>query len=334
MRIFICNFNYFPRTGGHEVFAHNLANQLSKEHDITLVTRENTEDVKRSYNLEKLSYIDKKMKRRPSFAKSLKRFIEKNVDTEDMIIANDLFSLKGTEKHVKKIYIHHGFFHEHEPRKLVSLLFKPRERKEILSTSPRKIICVNENDVSSFPSSIFIPVGVDMRMFRRMKVKKEKEFIFLSPKNFYAICGVREIAKAFSTIENAKLIMAGEGPLENELRKNDSRIIFPGKINHWEMPKFYNKADCVVFNVKAGIQRTALLEALACGKPVIASRTPPFDGMVNESNGLIFEDDKNLAGAMNDIMNKKYNSMNIRDSVKDYDWSKIAKHYIDIIETL
>jgi glycosyltransferase involved in cell wall biosynthesis len=79
---------------------------------------------------------------------------------------------------------------------------------------------------------------------------------------------------------NARLLIIGDGPyrghLEETARKLNlqSKVIFTGALNPRELPKFYNLCDVFAFpSVLFETFPYVTLEAMACGKPVIASKT-------------------------------------------------------------
>ncbi len=114
--------------------------------------------------------------------------------------------------------------------------------------------------------------------------------------------GVEVLLKASSslysqlTTHNYKLVIAGEGdlrPLYQQLAHNlgiAEHVIFTGYVPEQEKPTYFNLADIVVL---PSIDRTeafgvVLLEAMACGKPVIASNLPGVRSVVkHQETGLL-----------------------------------------------
>jgi glycosyltransferase involved in cell wall biosynthesis len=322
MKIAVANFNYFPNARGHEIFAHNLANYLAKKHEVDFISS-GRENIQRQYNLITLPFLNISGFRRPSFSRHLKRFLSKH--NYDVVVANEFFSLLGCPKSQKTVYVHHGFFYEHDPRAGVRFLMKRIEEK-IIAKKPSKVIGVKEEgEISNF---VHLPVGVDTSLFRPMP-NKRNHYVFLSPKNFYDICGVEYIVKAFNLagLDDSMLLVIGEGRNEWKIKKaasNNPNIQFFKPIDYFKMPEIYNLADCVVFHALGGIQRTSLLEAVACGKPVIGTDIEPFSSMLDKKFIVRRKNIEELAEKIRKCAREKPKN-NI--DVSDYSWDKLGVQY-------
>jgi glycosyltransferase involved in cell wall biosynthesis len=103
--------------------------------------------------------------------------------------------------------------------------------------------------------------------------------------------GVRELLEAFgdvaTEVPDATLTFVGEGPLREELEQRAidrglaDRVEFTGRVPNDELPCVY--AESTVFALPStaeGFPRT-VLEALACGTPVVTSDLPQLEGVVN-----------------------------------------------------
>jgi glycosyltransferase involved in cell wall biosynthesis len=132
---------------------------------------------------------------------------------------------------------------------------------------------------------VFIPNGVDTQKFNpniNAEVVRDKYNV----NGHLLLCVTRlamgrfvedliPMAKAVSkAIPNVKIIIVGDGPLKHYLEKlRDQQrltenIIFVGRIDE-ELPYFYNAADlCFLPGTHNPIELT-MLEAWACGKPVV-----------------------------------------------------------------
>ena len=89
-------------------------------------------------------------------------------------------------------------------------------------------------------------------------------------------------------------------------------------------------------------QSGVLLMSMSYGLPVVASRIPPFEEIIDDGiNGILFEKDntKDLAKKINYLMNddnllNKIPQKAINHMKNNYSWDHIAKDYIDIIKSL
>jgi len=119
--------------------------------------------------------------------------------------------------------------------------------------------------------------------------------------------GVSVLLHAMKKIPDRKLLIIGIGPFEEELRNearinNLSNVIFLGYRNREEIISIVrNAAFVVVPSEWYENLPMSIMEALALGKPVVASRIGGIQEMIKEGvNGLMFNmgDDKDLAEKM------------------------------------
>lgn len=81
---------------------------------------------------------------------------------------------------------------------------------------------------------------------------------------------------ALEWLPEAFLMIAGEGPLDAELRQQadaaglSDRVRFLGPIPHKDLPRYYSAADVFVLASSREGMPNVVLEALACGTPVVA----------------------------------------------------------------
>lgn len=105
------------------------------------------------------------------------------------------------------------------------------------------------------------------------------------------------IAVLLQVIQNIKLdvrfIIAGIGPLESEVRdkeKKYSNLKYLGRIDNKNLPIYYSAADLVVVPslVDEGFG-FVVMEAMACGTPVLASNKGGLSEAVSNQTGMLFE---------------------------------------------
>lgn len=166
--------------------------------------------------------------------------------------------------------------------------------------------------------------GIDLNRFNKnvntaelkTKLSLENSFIILSPRNLTKLYNIetiiRSIPRIVKTVPNVKYIFLGEGNLEVEL-KNLSRslgveknVIFTGNVSYDEIPKYYGLADiCVSVSTSDGTP-SSMLEAMACGLPLILSDLPPYHEWVENDKNCLYVpafDVNALAGATLSLFN-------------------------------
>ena len=136
-----------------------------------------------------------------------------------------------------------------------------------------------------------------------------------------------------------KLAMTGEGPLlptiynmvkKNELTKN---VFFTGLLPREKMPAFINKASIYLLPSLTEGMPYVLLEAMACGKPVVGSDISGINDVItNRQTGLLVPpgDSKALSEAILELLNdrvaRRVLGKNARQLMTEkYSWDIITK---------
>jgi glycosyltransferase involved in cell wall biosynthesis len=97
-------------------------------------------------------------------------------------------------------------------------------------------------------------------------------------------------------VPQAMLFVAGSGPLREALsRMKDGlqiadRVLLPGAIPHDDLPALLNSSELFVLPSAEEGMGMVLLEAMASGRPVVASRNSGILSVIDEGqNGVLFE---------------------------------------------
>jgi glycosyltransferase involved in cell wall biosynthesis len=140
---------------------------------------------------------------------------------------------------------------------------------------------------------VLFPWGVDLKYFSpetsrvagkalREELGWQDQFVILCNRFWSSIYGVTELAEAFvqTASENSKLrlLLVGDGPQADKIYRIlgpvRSRVHFPGWVGRDKLPGFYGAADLFVSPSHSDGSSVSLLEALACGLPVLVSDIP------------------------------------------------------------
>jgi glycosyltransferase involved in cell wall biosynthesis len=107
--------------------------------------------------------------------------------------------------------------------------------------------------------------------------------VLASVGNLVELKGHHIVLEALSHLPRARLLIAGEGPERSSLERRAiqlgvaDRTRFLGRVPQEELPKFYSAADVLVLASSREGWANVLLEAMACGTPVVAT---DISGMV------------------------------------------------------
>ena len=191
---------------------------------------------------------------------------------------------------------------------------------------------------------ILIPNGIDIKNLP-IGVNKlyENQVIFVGRlSKEKGIDTIIEMTKKLS--DEIHLVFVGSGPEENkiiELSNNMKNIHYLGfQSREKTIPLIRGSNILIQPSLAEGISAT-LLEAMACKTPVIVTRVGGnLELFENEKNGILIEPNNHqeLLSAIESLLKNHQKSKSISDNaydtVKNYDWSKIGKKYLDLYENL
>ena len=140
-----------------------------------------------------------------------------------------------------------------------------------------------------------IPNGVDLDQFRPLDRSGARRALglaerpwLLSAGQLIATKGHDHAIRALVDLPGWGLLIAGHGPESENLRSLArrlgvaERVVFRGRVSHQEMPLLYSAAEILVLASAGEGMPNVLLESLACGVPVIASRVGGCPDVVRE----------------------------------------------------
>ena len=195
--------------------------------------------------------------------------------------------------------------------------------------------------------------GVDLEVFypntnKRISKNNEVQILFisrLSPQK-----GVETLIKSCGTlkkkgISNFKLTIVGDGPLKEKMFSLINEYQIPANVNFlgWkkleELPDIYRSSDIFILpSVMEGMS-SVVLQAMACGLPVIGSKVQGFSEVLEDNiNGYNLEptDYKGFADALEKLIHspelrEKMSKESIKKANK-FSWESVAKKYLEFYE--
>ena len=143
------------------------------------------------------------------------------------------------------------------------------------------------------PKTIVLPNSVDKKKFCKLDKGDCRNKLGLDPKAKIAIFvgdyverkGILRVVEAAKSVPNLKIIAIGKGPQKPE----SEQIIFKGTVAHDELPLYLNAADFFVLPTLAEGCCNAIIEALACGLPIISSDLSFNKDVLNENNSILID---------------------------------------------
>ena len=190
------------------------------------------------------------------------------------------------------------------------------------------VICVSTKNLNEskdlgllkcMPKTIVLPNAIDNEQFYKIPKEAAREALGIEQDDKIAIFvgafserkGVLRVAEAAELVDGLKLILIGKG----EQKPVSNRILFLGRIPHGEIVTYLNAADMFVLPTLAEGCCNAIVEALACGLPVISSNLPFNDDILTDDNSIRV--DPNDINALAEAMKKLKENLVYREKMSD-----------------
>jgi len=245
----------------------------------------------------------------------------------------------------------------HVPNILHTVLLRKlkHQAKIIAISSYIKSLLLEQGFLSS--NITVVNYGVDTNLFKPMNVEKPNIFTILYvgrivfPKGIHNI--IIALAKILKKDKNVQLLIAGDVDEDEEyfnylkklirLLRLTNNVSFLGKISHADLPSIYNKANVFVYpSIYPEPQGMAILEAMACGVPVVASNIGGIPDMIrNNENGFLVKanDPIALAEAITILKENPETTVKIREKglkvVRErFTWEIIAQRVLQEYEDI
>lgn len=156
---------------------------------------------------------------------------------------------------------------------------------------------------------------------------------------------IKAIPLAIKNIKDIEFFIAGDGKFNNEIKNFiftnnlDKRVKFIGWIPHEDIPEFLNELKLLVIPSYTEGLPNILLEAMACGTPVLATPVGAIPDIIRDGEtGFIISDNtpdiivENITNILNNPYLKRIVLTAKNFVEKNYTFSECVKNYEKIIE--
>lgn len=166
----------------------------------------------------------------------------------------------------------------------------------------RELICASEHVGDDLPKlfpgrQTVIEPGADLDLFRRTMVPPEQRIVFsASLEKATAYKGLADLLQAVARLPEAHLEVAGSGTAEQDYHEQarrlgiTDRVTFSGYLSGERLAEAYRRARVLCLPTHFDNYPTVIVEAMATGRPVVATRVGAIPMFVTEGGtGLLNE---------------------------------------------
>lgn len=365
-------YHYFkPHSGGVEETIHELSKKLvEKNHDVTIVTS-NIGEADIRPEREVIDGIDViRCEATPWIFRTLrlKNFKEKLKEAESDIFhthhpipgVSDTTIFFAKKNKIPSVLTYHADSQEDTfLSKIAARIYYKLTAKKMVEAADAVVTQTRSYAETSpvlkhfLKRIIIIPTGIDTRRFNlkisgrevREKYSLGDKFVIFTLGRLVPYKGYSYLIEAMKYLDkDYVLILGGDGILKESLMnlakklKVADRVVFTGFIPEFQKTSYY--AACDVFCMSSISRGEAfgktLLEAMACGKPVVATNLPGVREVASVGGKVV--EPKNpiaLAEALEKTRETPASKYKLHNAVKArFSWEKIVRKYISIYEEL
>lgn len=320
---------------------------------------------------ENLQYVDRKynlpFERQPFNTNNIKSYkmLKKLINENDYKIVHchtpvggviaRLASISARKKGMKVIYTAHGFHFFKGAPKINWMLYYPAEK--IMSRYTDVLITINQEDYDTAVNKKFNAkqielvngVGIDLEKFTPQTIeekndmrnkygyKKEDFILFYAAElnnNKHQDLLINVINKLREEIPSIKLLLAGNGPLEDQYKKQAKELGVNENIEFLgyrkDVKNFLMLSDLAVASSRREGLPANIMEAMAIGLPIVATNVRGHRDLIKDGeNGYVVEvdDEDKFISSINEI----YNNYELREKFKKQSLKLIEEYSLDNI---
>jgi teichuronic acid biosynthesis glycosyltransferase TuaC len=197
-----------------------------------------------------------------------------------------------------------------------------------------------------------VPNGVDTALFCPGDRAEARQALGLPPDGVVLLSagsivhdkGYHHLIRGLATLAGeARLYIAGPGDYRGALERLAhecgivERVTFLGRVAQGQMPLWYQAADLFCFGSYHEGCPNAVLEALACGTPVVSTNVGGIPDLVEEGrSGVLFtpRSDEAFAAALRMALGRPWDRAEIAALGARRSWAHVAAEYLALFERL
>lgn len=197
-----------------------------------------------------------------------------------------------------------------------------------------------------------LPICVDMDLFCPGDTAAARAELGLSAEaRILLFVGRLEAAKGTARLIEAlgelatrdarvRLVVIGDGSQRPDMERASGalgvsdKVVFSGWVDHDRLPRYLQAADALLLPSDYEGLPTVVVEAMACGVPVVATDVGGLGGLIKEGqNGLLLKSVTShaLAAATEQVLDRTWPTDEVRASVGEYSAAYVAAQVTDVL---
>lgn len=150
--------------------------------------------------------------------------------------------------------------------------------------------------------------------------------------------GAQYLFEAIRSVPNARLVVIGQGSMQEKLRKEaGDQITMTGALRTPEVHAWLRRATVLCMPSEREGWPVACLEALACGLPVVASRVGGLpEILADPSTGILCEprNPTAIAAGLREALGRRWDRRKLVEVAAGYGWNRVAEQYLGLYRSL
>jgi glycosyltransferase involved in cell wall biosynthesis len=195
--------------------------------------------------------------------------------------------------------------------------------------------------INGFDSSVFYPRDRS-QMRAKFGIGADKKVVMYVGR-LVATKGLRELVDAFARLhaqdDRALLILAGDGVMREELEAKVTAhnladaVLFLGGIEPAVVAQYLGAADLLTLPSWSEGYPNVLVEAIACGRPVVSTRVGGVSEIVNPGNGRFapIRDAGGLSDCLREVLEQDWDAEQISAAIQR-SWKDVAAETLKLVD--
>ncbi len=368
---------FTPARGGSVIVPYHLLRELCKKgHDVTLITTDYEFNERFAGSLYGVDIISFKCLANFGlflYSPEMKQWLRDNIKNYDVIHMHNFRSYQNNIVHHYSMKYHipyvlqpHGsipiIIQKQSLKKLYDFVWGNsilRDAKVVIAVTNEEAeqcnqIGVNWNRIHVMPNGVDLSEYTNLPIKGKFKKKygiKDHEKVILYLGRLHKIKGIGLLVSAFADLakdyNNFRLVIAGpdDGFLPSlkeqiDVLKTNDKVLITGQLDGSDKIEAYCDADVYVLPSVYEIFGITILEACACGTPVVVTDRCGIANIVDNNVGYVVGYDKDqlreaiVKILIDEDLKKRYGVCGKRLVTEEFNWNRIVSNIEDLYETI